>query len=120
MARSAFLDNPNIDRTKEENTNNEGFLKEGAVHTAAVTPTYSIVKTYNMKERHFIEGLEFYNSTHLILSDGYWGSSKIAYLQVSYPKVGSTANGNISMIEYHVLDSSIFGEGCTFFNSSIY
>jgi glutamine cyclotransferase len=72
-----------------------------------------------MDERHFVEGLEFFNTTHMILSDGYWGSSKIAYLGVTYPP-SNNYYGYIGMTKDTVLGSTIFGEGCTSFNNSIY
>lgn len=108
MTLGAYIENPSICLLKDEANSRDGVVSglltgahshdaSAAVLTTTTTPTYSLIREYNMKELHFIEGLEFYNSTHLLLSDGYWGSSKIAYLQVSYPPAGSNAKGNISM-----------------------
>ena len=72
-----------------------------------------------MLQEQFIEGLEMFNSTHMIISAGDTNSHE-GFLKINDPAPNSNVMGNITLTHNVTLGSAYFAEGTTLLNGFIY
>lgn len=71
---------------------------------------YQIVEQFVLPLKRYIEGLEFINSTHLLMSSGLTGNSHLDIISIETMKIESTVD----------IEDRHFGEGITIINNAIY
>src|SRR3712207_1540983 len=91
------------------NGGNGGTPDDGPAVVPAPTLSYSIVSVHPHDTSYFTEGLEFYKGT-LLESTGLKGQSRLVQMEFPSMKALKTVR----------LDPSLFGEGITVLNDTLY
>jgi glutamine cyclotransferase len=68
------------------------------------------VEQFVLPSKRFIEGLEFINSTHLLMSSGLTGNSHLDIINIETMKIERTI----------AIEAKHFGEGITILKDTIY
>ena len=82
---------------------------------------------YYLDNKYFIEGLEFIDNNHILISTGMEGSSKIGILALQEPDFKNDhidgtrkPRGMLSLTKGNDLNKNSFCEGATVFKNKIY
>lgn len=67
---------------------------------------FKVIKKYKLAETRFVEGLEFIDSTHLLMSSGSYGDSHLDVLNIETDPVQTVKSTS--------LERQFFGEGVSY------